>query len=754
MDSAESTSPPPDHSVAIKRLAKDLRILVYIQVAALGSLSLTNALPIMLPENPATDFLWGAMLAIGIIIYLIAAFRGVSKMMKIARRPVAIRLYLWGFWLLFLSLFLSPVLETLFDFPHWEILFIPCIVIPYVIFPFYSIIPQFFVARWLAKNAEGGTLQLSSRPPLSRRSCCLVVAICLAVPTLLLGGVVLLLCMPAPPLVISEETTRITGPLTNRGEIDFFKALEQKIYLPELVTDDNGFRDFTRLFGDVEHYLFAKSYVHPDMRNQVSEFYRLQKYEKLGLDPDIPPTLTLPLSPQEIIRNFFEAKDEEVPTDLRLLLLSSWTLEQLPMLEEWINEIDIPLDAIAEAIQKPIFFMPFAQHRRSVESGIPQTLWALPLCDIELIRDIARMFQARATFRIAQGDIDGAIDDKLTLHRFGRLISPNGTMIAYLVGVAFESTAATIPVGANPDHPLTEEQIHRILTGLDALPPRTPLNDALERDRFLALDGIQYAIRNPYNPFNISDYTTLLAEGSPLVFAIANYSCNWNIVYRRINEVFDALQEPPPRTRYHALIESIASKSIPGKLISLLTPNGRGEIVADILIDMLVPALDATEGAAHRSECTENVQRLALAILLYQLEHGELPDKNWATQIEPYLAGTPAPAAGVPANYFSCPANPSAEGFTTYALVQYDDTVAVSRDTLMLVELAKAVPLAEAVITVEEVLARKRWGNVHYYSGGMNVAHQSGAVRLLSETVEEEELLRMLGREDITRETN
>jgi len=575
-----------------------------------------------------------------------------------------------------------------------------------------------------------------------RYSCCLILAICAAMPLLLLGGVVLLLLMPAPPLIISEETTRITGPLTPSGQIDFFKALEQKIYPPELATDENGFRDFTRLFGDVERYFFAGLYIHPDMRNQVSEFYRLQKYEKLGLDPNIPPTLALPLSPQETIRDFYEAKGEEV-LDLGDLLLSPWTLEQLPMLEEWINEIDIPLDAIAETIQKPVFFMPFVQHQRSVESGSPQNLIFLLLPDIDMSRNIARMFHARATFRIAQGDIDGAIDDKLTLHRFGRLISPNGTMIAYLVSVAIESLAATIPVGANPDHPLTEEQICRILAGLDALPPRIPFNDTLEWERFLALDGIQYAIRNPSNPFNISDYTALSAEGMPLVFVIANYSCNWNIVYRRTNEVFDALQEPPPRTRYHALIESISSKSILGKLISLLTPNGRGEIVADILIDMLAPAFGAAEGAAHRLECADNLQRLALAILLYQLEHGTVsnenePDENWAEQIKTYLGENPE-------QYFSCPANPSAEGFTTYALVQYADTVAVSRDTLLLVELAEAVPLAEAVITVDEVLARKRWGNVH--NGTMVVAHRSGAMRVLSETVEEEELLRMLGRD-------
>ncbi|MCL2745104.1 MAG: hypothetical protein FWE67_14765, partial [Planctomycetaceae bacterium] len=80
----------------------------------------------------------------------------------------------------------------------------------------------------------------------------------------------------APPLVISTETTRITGPLTAKGGIDFFKALEQRFYPPELATDDNGFRDFIRLFGDVS-----------EMRsNPDSDFYWRQRCEKLGLDPN------------------------------------------------------------------------------------------------------------------------------------------------------------------------------------------------------------------------------------------------------------------------------------------------------------------------------------------------------------------------------------------------------------------------------------------------------------------------------------
>ena len=108
-------------------------------------------------------------------------------------------------------------------------------------------------------------------------------------------------CIYAPPLVISEATTRITSPLTADGQVDYFKFLEQTIYPPELATDENGYRDFVRQFGYIAHFVGTDDL----------EFYRLQMYEKLGLDPTIPPTLILPDEPEKVLRDFYEAKGEK-----------------------------------------------------------------------------------------------------------------------------------------------------------------------------------------------------------------------------------------------------------------------------------------------------------------------------------------------------------------------------------------------------------------------------------------------------------
>ena len=563
-------------------------------------------------------------------------------------------------------------------------------------------------------------------------------------------------CFNAPPLVISEATTRITGPLTADGQIDYFRALEQRIYPPEMKTDDNGFRVFTRLFGDVGDY---DSTMSPEIR----EFYRLQKYEKLGLDPNIPPTLTLPDTPVKVFTDFYDTTGDEIPEeyyitvpgccgapDRRVLSVARhferlWTLEEFPMLADWINEIDEPLDAIAESVRKPVFFMPLLQSEESLKSGSPQDLSSIFMPDLQTFREIARIFSARAMYRVASGNIDGAIDDKLTLHRLGRQVTQKACLLQYFFGITIESTASAIPIGANSEHPLTKEQIQRIRNDLDTLPAREAIEAVYELERFSILGVIQSIMKDPNHDALAYNYVFWGPfHGIEMWHAIrflAPFS-DQNVIFRRMNEAYDALQEPEPRERFHSILETAKKAQWEfSSLFRTLTPSSRGNLIADLLIEIFTSTLPIAVQAEQRKECSDNMHRLALAILLYRLEHDTLPDENWVTQIKPYLGDNPE-------QYFSCPANVSPEGKTTYALILYDDDSPADVDMFLLIELKTPVPLNEAVITVDEVLALfPERGTTNPHTGGRNIARQSGAVSFFSSWRNEAELFRLLGRE-------
>ena len=559
------------------------------------------------------------------------------------------------------------------------------------------------------------------------KSCTFVALVVCAVTLLLLIGA---FTFPTPPLIISEDTTRITGPLTAKGRIDFLKALEQHITPPELATDENGYRLFVRQFGDLAEY-----YTGIGVENR--EFYRLQIYEKLGLDPDIPPTLTLPEHPFAVLKTYYETTENAIPEHyldsraelsaeiLEELWNSPWTLDDFPMLADWTAEIDEPLDAIAAAIAKPVFFVPLVQYQVSRQTDT--TPIAYPSIGNSLLfRRIMRMFSIRATYRIGQGNIDGFINDRLTLYRLGRLTEQTG-LTCYLAAAGIQMTALALPIEENPAHPLTKEQICRLLEELDALPPQTTLQKLYEVDRFWVLSlvqDLQYS-----TPSNLTDWVCL--GGSELLFEITRYSCDWNIVYRQINEVYDILKEPHTGEKLRARLEKAERPWRLNRLLPMLTSGGRGEIAADYLISLIVSDI-TPENSICRAQCSENLQRLVLAMMLYQLENGTLPDENWPSQITPYLGAEPE-------QYFSCSIHPSPAGETRYALVQYGETIQADSDAFWLVATTTSVPFDKAVISADElmVMDRTRIDRKNYFHtagrimdlSGMLAAHRNGAVR-------------------------
>ena len=125
--------------------------------------------------------------------------------------------------------------------------------------------------------------------------------------------------------------------------------------------------------------------------------------------------------------------------------------------------------------------------------------------------------------------------------------------------------------------------------------------------------------------------------------------------------------------------------------------------------------------------------------------------------VKPYLGANPE-------QYFSCPKHPLSEGKTSYALVQYDNTTTNNDtlDTILLIELSKAVPFDEAVVSVDDVLDKylrnetgllrqvSLWGLTAGDERETDLLHgalRSGAVRAMSSIADDEELLRLLGQD-------
>ena len=609
-----------------------------------------------------------------------------------------------------------------------------------------------------------------------KRGCrrgCLIVVLVLALPFWWF-------CIHPAPLRISEETTYVTGPVTSKGYIDYLAALEERNYPPEMKTDNNGYRLFVQQFGLLD----------PDLSPEDYEFYRLQTYEKLGLDPDIPTTHVFPDLPVKVFKDYYEAKREEIPERFFKTCIyygketnvsedhwrQPWTLEEYPMLADWINEIDEPLNAIAEAVRKPIFFPPLLYTPQSVQPGIPTDIVDIRLLAIQELRNTAKIFQARAMYRAATDNIDGAIDDKLTVYRLGRQMTHKSFLVQYLVGIAIESMASTIPVNGSSEHQATKEQIQRVLDGFDALPPRGSLHDSFESERFIALSILQ-EIRHgrplmdylrivkivPAGHSTDNNDTDSERKSDPFDMILRAYiaSCDWNVVYRRVHEMYDALQTLPPQ-EFEAMVKEIEHQVRWDLGLRFFTAKSRGTAFANMFGALFLPAVLASHEARRRTECVENMQRLTLALLLYEKEHGTLPDGDWREAVKPYLGENTEP-------YFRCPSHRvvdaegkwrELEGTTTYAMVGSVPNPVPSPNQILLMEVCQPQKLGEGDgrIPFEKVRVWRKFrtlppqdpppsefdGLGSYHPGIIPVGMRSGVVRLLPATIEQDKLHSLL----------
>jgi hypothetical protein len=420
-----------------------------------------------------------------------------------------------------------------------------------------------------------------------------------AIPLVLLAVFVYWNFLRTPRFRISKETTYITQPLTADGtRVDYFAALEQELYPPEMKTDDNGYRLIVRALGaSIDNV--GKPDEAADTRARVA-----QVYEKLGLDPAVKPTMTF-MEPYQFLREYVarEGLDEEYASELLNQVGEPWTLDDLPMMEPWLELSGPVLDLVAEAVRKPTFCIPLTRSDQ-------WTLFTdLPFfAQLQTMRSFARMLQARAQYRVGTGDINGAMADVISCQRLGRHLESHSTIISCLVGIAIRGVATAVGVAAIREAQPSEEQLQRFVDELNAIPVRLDMDRIWRVERFQTLDLLQaLAVGNQSLAEVLSQWEGL----EQFQLGITPYlSVDWNVVMRRVNACFDDWENIQPPS-----------------LLSLgdLLIGRRSQRVGDVLVLFVLPAVQAFREATRRSDCHGNLQRIVLAMLLYERQHGTLP---------------------------------------------------------------------------------------------------------------------------------
>ncbi len=431
---------------------------------------------------------------------------------------------------------------------------------------------------------------------------------------------------PSRPMRISRETTYITEPLKSDGmQVDYFAALQQATYPPDIATENNGFRLLVQHLG-------------PRPRTTPEEFDNL--CAQLGLDAkSIRPDMTYQ-DPREYLHSyvtspaFDQAWFDELPAGdrsshglvdmLRDKLDRPWTLDELPMMARWLEENGPALDLVGPAVRRPTFHIPMV--RRSEDLLLVEH----SLGEVERLRWLAHGLNVRANHRIAGGHIDLAIDDIVACKRLGRHVGHGATALDLTAGCVIEGIGDAIGIAGSLEHAPSKEQLRRLIRELDELPAMAEMDHTILSERFMGLDCIQ----------SVSHRKVAWTDIWPITEQVARFGIDWNIVAGRFNKAFDEALATGCTPEWPEFTTLVA--------LRCFFLRARSTYVADRWLSCSFSSLLSSPRFRQRTFCSDQMRRIALAMLLYERDHGTLPPAysmdaagnplhGWRVLLLPYL---------------------------------------------------------------------------------------------------------------------
>lgn len=254
------------------------------------------------------------------------------------------------------------------------------------------------------------------------------------------------------------------------------------------------------------------------------------------------------------------------------------------------------------------------------------------LPNLAAFKSIARIFQLRAAARLESGDSSGALKDARMIFRFGEALQEDPFLITQLVRIAIENIGfKTLWIGL-ADHRWNDAQLVELLQILQKRQFGPAFIRSLEGERAMAIETLDRALTGPGNIFVDLSFMNSLGSGDgvdsflfspgpfrPGMFLIPAGWCRQSQLsllngYQRL--LVQARQELNPTNSGYRFAGKVGESS------TVLGPKRRP---FDILVNMLLPALDK---ASTKAAVAETVTRLAItacALERFHLAHGEFP---------------------------------------------------------------------------------------------------------------------------------
>lgn len=434
---------------------------------------------------------------------------------------------------------------------------------------------------------------------------------------------------------ISSKTHLITQPRTPDGKrVDYYEALFVPYHEALAKPVENGYRLLTAALGKKalpesnQDDFCRQLHISTPVKAQHPGFCLLEVYLKnhaVSVKDILKEFSSDPLCSNAITSS---ESDEVYEKYESLVSNNAWTDDQRPLAGQWLKEVNPVLDITAQAVRMPVFCTYVSRSKAlfMIEAPFPIT------------RELARCLEVRIANRIGTGDLDGAIDDIITMRYLASHTGKIPFLTNHMLGIAIsQMTDESISLLIHSSRP-TLTQLERLESELKAIPPLPSMARIFEEELHVQYDGIDFLYRN----------RSLLNYGFLEILP-------WDegIIRRKYTQLIHPLRElilETDRTKrqiweeqiqsQHERFRKLDNESIPNRIWRIATIQNRSSMVADRVFMLFVPAIQTVDESCRRAELGVTLVYTAIAVEKYQRETGAYP-QTLAELIPKYLSSVP-----------------------------------------------------------------------------------------------------------------
>jgi hypothetical protein len=240
--------------------------------------------------------------------------------------------------------------------------------------------------------------------------------------------------------------------------------------------------------------------------------------------------------------------------------------------------------------------------------------FAMLMPHLAQMRSLARLMSVDATDKLGRGDIEGAIESDVAMRVIAKHVGSDPTLIGKLVEIACDGMAGPVLESilklGYPD----AAQLKGLLRRLDQVPPDTSMRAAFSAETTCGIDTYHQVRICKMSPSEMADYASSPSGGPKSDTARAIVTVLWGLIADRDEAAYlDTMR------RYIELSDK------PYYEVKTAIEDEKPEQSFGLMSRTITPALLPAFAVASRAEAEYQVQRLSVALMIFEQDEGSFP---------------------------------------------------------------------------------------------------------------------------------